>query len=222
MIRPPRVSGSLEIEMRVRTSTPWHGSGALPRPTTLAALALGVLAACGNPDNQVVGGLLGAGSVPNAVITNVGSAISAPVNATDLRGNQLPRNAVILTDREDLCTKLAQYPDYLRAPIEPFVAVVLVTPQRQVGTYYLGQTDIGALLLTTSGVGQTVYGFPGASGGTIGIGQLDSSHGGRAEGNFAMQVYDPSVQASSLYTVYGQFKTAECPALETAYVPIFQ
>jgi len=193
-------------------------------PALLAALALAAaaLAACGNPDNQVVGGLLGAGSVPNAVITDVGSAISAPVQATDLRGNLVARNAIILTDRGDLCAKLADYPDYLRAPIEPFVALVLLTPQRQVGTYYLGQTDIGALLLTTSGVGQTVYGFPGASGGTIGIGQMNSSRGGNAEGNFAMQVYDPSVQNSSLYTVYGQFKTSECPALETAYVPIYQ
>lgn len=187
-----------------------------------AALALCALAACGNPDNQVVGGLLGSGSVPNAVITRVGSAIFAPVNATDLRGNLVPRTAVVLTDREDLCAKLAQHPDYLRAPIEPFVAVVLLTPQRKVGTYYLGQTDIGALLLTTAGVGQTVYGFPGASGGTIGVGQMNTNPGGSAEGNFAMQVYNPSVQTSSLYTVYGQFKTSECPALETAYVPIYQ
>ena len=187
-----------------------------------AVLGLACALACGNPDNQVVGGLLGAGSVPNAVITTVGSAIHAPVNATDLHGNLLPRNAVILTDRQGLCGKLAQFPDYLRAPIEPFVAVVLVTPQRQVGTYYVGQTDIGMLLLTTSGVAQSVYGFPSSSGGTIGIGQLSSSPGGRAEGNFAVQVYDPSQTNSSLYTVYGQFKSDECPALESAYVPIFR
>jgi hypothetical protein len=185
----------------------------------LAALAL---CACGNPDNQVVGGLLGAGSVPNAVIINVGSALFAPVSATDLRGNPVPRTAVILTDREDLCAKLAQNPDYLRAPVEAFVAMVLLTPQRKVGTYYLGQTDIGAVLLATSGPGQTVYPFPGSSGGTISIGQMNSSPGGNVEGSFALQVYDPSVQASALYTVYGQFKTSECPALETAYVPIFQ
>ena len=204
--------------MRVRTT-------AAPPPTKLAtvlALALSALAACGNPDNQVQGGLLSSGSAPNAVITIVGSAIFAPVNATDLRGNSVPRTAVILTDREGLCAKLADHPDYLRAPIEAFVAVVLLTPQRKVGTYYLGQTDIGALLLATSGLGQTVFPFPAANGGTISIGQMNSGAGGNVEGNFAMQVYDPSAQTSPLYTVYGQFKTSECPALETAYVPAYQ
>jgi hypothetical protein len=201
--------------MRLRTAPATR-----PLPAGLAALC--ALAACGNSDNQVIGGLLGAGSVPNVIITEVGSAISAPVNATNLHGGLVPRNAVILTDRSDLCAKLAANPNYFLSPIEPFVAVILLTPQRQVGTYYLGQTDIGALLLAAGAVGQTIYPFPGASGGTIGIGQMDSSHGGRAEGNFAMQVYDPSVANSALYTVYGQFKTAECPALETAYVPIYQ
>jgi hypothetical protein len=189
--------------------------------SALAALAC-ALSACGNPDNQVLGGLLGSGSVPNAVITNVGSAINAPVNATNLRGGTLPRNAVILTDQTDLCSKLASNPDYLRSPSEPFVALVMVTPQREVGTYYLGQTDIGAILLTTNGVGKSVYPFPGASGGTISIGAMNSNPGGNAEGSFGFQVYDPSVPNSSLYTVYGQFKTTECPALETAFVPIYE
>jgi hypothetical protein len=188
----------------------------------LAPLALAALCACGNPDNQVVGGLLGSGSVPNAVINDVASSIFGPGTATDLHGNTVATNVVLMTDQGDLCNKLAKDPNYLRSPTENFVALVMLSPQREVGTYYMGQTNIGALLLTTAAAGQTVYGFPAANGGTINIASMHSAPGGMAEGNFAVQVYDPSNSQSSLYTVYGQFKASECPAIANAYVPIYQ
>ena len=184
------------------------------------ALAAALLAACGTPDNQVIGGILGNGSIPNAIFGDVQSAVHGPVTATDSAGNKIARNAVLLSTHAGFCDAIAANPDYLRTPTEAYVALLLLTPPHEVGTYYIGNTSIGAMLFTTAGVGQRVYFFPGGSG-TIGLGQLASKPGGTSMGNFSLQVYDPSVQVSSLFALYGQFKTIECPALATAYVPIY-
>ena len=189
-------------------------------PSLTWALAAALLAACGTPDNQVIGGILGSGSVPNAIFGDVLSAVHGPVTATDSSGNKIARNAVVLTNRAGFCSTIAASPDYLHTASEAFVALLLLTPPHEVGTYYIGTTNIGAMLFTTSGVGQRVYFFPGGTG-TIGLGQLASVPGGTSLGNFSLSVYDPSVQSSSLYALYGQFKTSECPALATAYIPIY-
>ena len=184
------------------------------------ALLASLLAACGNSDNQVIGGVLGSGSIPNAIFDSVQSAVHGPVTSTGPNGRRIARNAVVLTNRANFCETIGANPNYLQTPTEAFVALLLLTPPHEVGTYYIGQTDIGAMLLTTAGTGQRVYFFPGGTG-TIGLGQLASGAGGTAEGNFSLSVYDSTAQTSNLFALYGQFKTSTCPALAQAYVPIF-
>ena len=186
----------------------------------LSAALSACLAGCGNPDNQMIGGLLGSGSVPNALIADVRSAVHGPVTATDSSGRLIDRNLVVLSDHANFCAVITANPDYLRTPTEPFVVLLLLTPPREVGTYYIGQSEIGAMLLTTAGLGQRVFFFPGGIG-TIGLGQLASRPGGAAEGNFSLSVYDPSLPNSGVYGLYGQFKTTMCPGLASAYVPIY-
>jgi hypothetical protein len=188
------------------------------RPFLTIACAALLLAGCGNTDNQVLGGVL-ATVGPNAIIDTVVSSINGPATATDQDGNPVPTNVTLMTDHPGLCASLAAHPDYLQTPPEPYVALLLLTPQREVGTYYLGQNNISAVLFTTAGPGNPIYAYPGVpGGGSIGIGDLNSNAGGGSDGNFSIELDDAS---GNLYSVYGQFKTTTCTALAQAYIPIF-
>ena len=83
-----------------------------------AAILLCALAgpfACGTPDSQVFGGIIGDANTPNAIINDVGSAIAGVVTLTDSNGNSKQFDAFILTDRKNLCASVTARRRHLRS-----------------------------------------------------------------------------------------------------------
>jgi hypothetical protein len=166
---------------------------------------------CGNPDNLVVGGVLGSGIVPNATITVVGSAISGTGNIADPNGSASPREFLLLSDVSNLCATLTANPDFLETPSSAFVLLVLSMPVGTVGTFYPGASGTEAGLYASAQLGGPVFGYPGV-GGTVIVNHFDT----QSDGNFDVLFIDT---VNSETEVYGQFKTTQCDAIANALIP---
>jgi hypothetical protein len=174
----------------------------------LAALLALALFACGNPDNQVFGGISGPPGVPNAYIDNVGSAIHAVAKVTNQDGGTTDADVFVLTDRVDLCKKLGSRPDYFQNPSEAFVGLVMATTFDRAGTFRVG-TDASAVLMVTAGPGNEIIRYPPAAG-LINVRQVDVRGGGEGDGSFDLIFGD---FGGGLHSVFGKFKTRGCAAL---------
>ncbi len=177
----------------------------------LALAALGALAACSNPDNLVVGAILGNSTMPDATIASVGSAIEGTGNVTDESGNQSPRQVILLSDIPGLCQALSTDPNFLESPISGFSMLAMTVPPGMVGTFYPGATSSEAGFFVSGNAGGPVYGYPGV-GGTVVINELDTI----VEGTFDIEFVDA---IGDEYEVYGNFKTTPCDAIANAFIP---
>jgi hypothetical protein len=191
------------------------------RPMRLTALLL-CAAACGNPDNLVIGGMNASGNIPVAVIDTVRSAISGIATVSDrqtgAKGGQ--RTVVVLSNAPKLCDQLAAHPDYFRNPPEDYVALVMLLPLDKLGLFYIGREPETAaeLIAAAKGIAPTPYPGLGLNQNiTSSISLTDvSGNGGNARGSFSLYFVD---RANGLHNFYGRFKTGTCSALENALLP---
>jgi hypothetical protein len=192
------------------------------RPMRLTALLL-CAAACGNPDNLVIGGISASGNIPVATIDTVRSAISGIATVSDrqtgAKGGQ--RTVVVLSNAPKLCDQLAAHPDYFRNPPEDYAALVFFLPLDRVGTFFIGrdQNTDAEIVAGAKGTPTTPYSALGTSQG-IGSSYIAltdvSGNGGNARGSFSLYFVD---RANGLHNFYGRFKTGTCSALENALLP---
>lgn len=171
------------------------------------------LAACQDPNNQVIGGVA---SSPPAVIRAVRSSIHYPIDAVNEDDTTQPVNAIVMSELENLCDRLAADPDLLRSQTKPFVAWVMLTPPKKLGAFYIrpGVAASASFLAGAGGNTQPIA-FPGVAG-TISVGEFGTDT--QAIGNFDVLVGDA---AGNRFEVYGVFKSNACPALAKAWVPFF-
>ena len=169
----------------------------------LAAATL--VAACGNSDNQVFGGVGATTDTPSAIIPNVNSAISAVVPIPDAQGNKTNYDVVVLADSSNLCRTLAGKPDYFKTASEAFTALILITPADTLGTFQIGASN-GAFvrLEVTPGAGSPVTAYSG----TAGLVSL-REFGGTSSGTFDLIM-------ANCCRMFGKFKASACPALANA------
>jgi hypothetical protein len=175
------------------------------------ALAL-LLAGCGNPDSQVFNGILGRPpNVPNAYIDSVGSAIAGVSQRTDAKGVITKIDVFVLTNRNDLCKKLGDKPDYLDNPSEPFVALAMATPFDRLGTFQAGASDgLYTWFGVTAGPGAVVTRYPPYVG-ALSVRQFDARAGGESQGSFDIYFIDLD---GAIHEIFGRFKTTTCDALK--------
>lgn len=174
-------------------------------------------AACGNPDNLVIGAISASGTTPPVAIDNVRSAISGVVTLNDANGNRIgQRTAIILTNTSGLCTQLGSSPDYFQNPPEDYAAVVLLTPLDLVGFFYFGRDPVDALAIPAAkGVKPVAkYRAVNALGTYVGVSEL-SGTGGNARGTFDVLFVD-NVGAGREF--YGRFKVGSCAALANVII----
>ncbi|HUJ26934.1 MAG TPA: hypothetical protein VLW85_13000 [Myxococcales bacterium] len=109
----------------------------MPRSLLAAALAL---AACGTPDNLVIGGISPGPATPLVVFDTINSSISGTITLTDGNGNPTGQSAVvIISDHPDLCNVLKTKPGFFRVPTESYEALILFMPPGFLGTFVIGR-----------------------------------------------------------------------------------
>lgn len=185
-------------------------------------LALLFTAACGNPDNLVLGGVASTTTTPLVLFDNINSSISAVVTLTDSSGNPTGQAAtVVISDRPGLCTVLAAHPDYFRKPPEGYLAMILFAPPGYLGTFIIGRGGIdqgaGAEIIATNGAQTSVTPFTVLNGGYIALTNWSDSPGGNATGSFDLLFTQQTLGGPFEFS--GRFKTAVCPALSKALLP---
>ena len=179
----------------------------------LAPLFALLASACGQPDNQMLGGVLAAGgsNVPNALLPDVNSSISSVVQIKDQNGKTAHYAMVVMSDRHDLCTSLQHHSDYFKNPPEGFVAMVMTGKAEplSLGSFLVGASNGGnGALIATAGPGFPNQSYPAAQG-TLSLRQFDP--GGQAQGSFDLIVVDVN---GGGHEVFGRFKTQPCAALD--------
>jgi hypothetical protein len=179
-------------------------------------------AGCSSEENTVLSGF------PGIIISPVRSSISAQMSFKDNTGGTHQQWVVAMTDQPDLCTKIAQHPDYFQNPIEPFDAVIVWVPPGNLGTYIEGQKDtttgsvagcevIGGAPAADGGTAQTLkLGQFLGLGGTISLSQFNVGAGGEAKGSFDIAVTDP---AGNPREYVGTYKATYCTGMENAQLP---
>jgi hypothetical protein len=188
------------------------------RPMRFSVLLL-LAAACGNPDNVVVGGISATATIPVAFIDTVRSAIAGTTTVKDFNGNKIgQREAIILSNTKGLCDQLQAHHDYFQNPPEDFVAVVLLTPIDRVGTFFIGRDQGTDILIVPAAQGVKPQPYLGQATGTsyIALHEMSGS-GGNAVGSFDVIVVDSS---SGGHEFYGKFMTGSCAALNDASISL--
>ncbi|TMA27491.1 MAG: hypothetical protein E6J78_10110 [Deltaproteobacteria bacterium] len=182
----------------------------------LSALLV-LAAACGNPDNLVLGGISATATIPVASIDNVRSAISGIVTLNDANGNRIGQKvAIILTNTSGLCTQLGSSPDYFQNPPQDYVALILLTPLDQVGFFYFGRDPVAALVIPAAKGVKPATRYPAVNFPNTYIADSDlSGTGGNARGSFDIAVVD---SFSQVHEFYGRFKTGSCDALANVII----
>ena len=186
----------------------------------LIALSLAA-AACGNPDNLIVGGASPTDTTPLVLFDNINSSIAGTVQLTDPGGASLGTSTVvILSDRPDLCSVLAAHPDYFRKPPEGYLAEILFLPPGRLGTFWVGRVgDEGTsseIIAITQG-GDPVTPFTVTNGGYIALTEWSDSAGANASGSFDLVYFDP--QRIALHEFQGRFRATVCSALQKVLLP---
>jgi hypothetical protein len=186
----------------------------------LTALLL-CAAACGNPDNLVIGGISATATIPVALVGDVHSAISG-IATYNKSGQQISqRTVVILSNTGGLCDQLGSHPDYFRNPPEAYVAILLYVTLDRVGTFYVGrdQNTDGEIVAAYAGVAPTPYSALGLNQG-IGSSYIIltdvSPSGANARGSFDLWFGDT---VGNIHEFYGRFKTGSCAALQNVLLP---
>jgi hypothetical protein len=185
----------------------------------LTALLL-CAAACGNPDNLVIGGISATATIPVALIDSVRSAISGIATRTDQSGQ---RQVVILSNTAKLCDQLGAHTDYFRNPPEAYVAIIFYLPLDRLGTFYIRRpgdppgTD-GEIVAASTGIAPSPYFALGLDQGLSSYVILTdvSPSGGNAVGSFDLIFPD---KVGSIHEFYGRFKVGSCPALQNVLLP---
>ncbi len=187
------------------------------------ALALLFAAACGNPDNLVLGGVGPGPSTPLVLFDNINSSISALVTLTDGSGNPTGQKAatVVISNKSGLCGALAAHPDYFRKPPEAYLALIIFMPPGYLGTFIIGRGGVdqgaGSEIIATTGAQSTVTPFTVLNGGYIALTNWADNPGGSATGSFDLAYTHPTL--SGAFEFSGRFKTQVCPALSGALLP---
>jgi hypothetical protein len=200
-------------------------------PMRRLAVPLLLAAACGNPDNLILGGVGAGPQTPIVIFDNINSAISGRVTLADTSGNPTgSAAAVIISDKPGLCEVLAAHPDYFRNPPEAFEAMILFTPTdnscvpgegMRLGFFLLGrQCDdpTSSEIVATTGPTTTPSPFVAVSNGYSYISLTNwSDGGGFASGSFDLFFVNPSL--IGVFEFSGRFKTQVCPALGGVLLP---
>lgn len=195
-------------------------------------LALLLAAACGNPDNLVLGGVASSSTTPLVLFDNINSSISAVVTLTDSSGNPTGQAAtVVISDRPGLCSVLGAHPDYYRKPPEAYLALILFVPLingctgppaqcERLGTFVVGRPGdegTGGEIIATNAAQTSVTPFTALNGGFIALTNWSDNPGGSATGSFDMFFSHPTLGGPFEFS--GRFKTQECPALSKTLLP---
>jgi len=171
------------------------------------------MVACHNPDTTVYGGIAGPTGVPNAFIYDVGSAIAGTGTVKDSAGKPTTATIIVITDRQNLCTSIANRPDYFTNPPEAFVALIMITPPDRLGSFTVGaQGGSNAFLLATAGPGNSIVTYPAGAGQTN-VTSFEANPGGEGRGNFFFLFADA---AGFGHQISGKYKTVTCAALANA------
>ncbi len=171
--------------------------------------------ACAAPGNRVVGGVLGSGSVPDAMIPTVRSAISGDAVVVDVNGNRTERRVVLLSNEPGLCAMLGAHPDLFESAPQGFVILALLFPRGSVGSIAVGPEGSEVDLFVSASAGSPIDVYLADSGST----SLDGLDGGAAlalTGSFDVEI---TSSATTQVEVYGQFATEECAAIASAFIP---
>lgn len=188
----------------------------------ILAAALLCLAACGNSDNLIVGGLSAGATTPEIIFDNIGSSIHGVATMRDDAGNPVgsPMSVVIMSDRPGLCDKLKATPDYFRNAPEAYEALILAVKDGYVGTFIIGRegndADTVAEIVGAAGP-QVTTPFHAVAGSYIALTEF-SDTGGNAMGSFNLLLDDPYASGVG-HPFYGNFKTSFCPTLEGTLLP---
>src|SRR5689334_9331678 len=131
----------------------------------LASFVVVCAAACGTGDNTVVGGIGESPITPVIQFDNIQSVINGRVRLFDQNGMATGNNAqvVIISDKVDLCSRLATHPDYFRNPPETYLALILFYPPTDhLGTFFPGRPGdegTGSEIIGVKDTGQPVPPF---------------------------------------------------------------
>ena len=187
--------------------------------------ALVCLAACGQSDNLIVGGVSAGETTPEILFDNIGSSIHGVATMRDQGGNPVggPMSVVIMSDKPNLCSRLKATPGYFRNPPEAYEALILITRKDYVGTFIVGRpSDPGTAGEIVGATGplppdQQTTPFHALDGSYIAVTEW-SDTGGNAMGSFNMLFDDPYGTGTG-HQFYGKFKTSFCPTLEGTLLP---
>jgi hypothetical protein len=185
------------------------------------AILLLLAAACGNPDNLILGGVGAGPQTPIVLFDNINSAISGRVTLTDASGNpQGTAAAVIIADKPGLCGVLKAHPDYFRNPPEAYEAMILFTPTDnpcqpgegiRLGFFLLGRqcdAPTSSEIVATSGPTASPS-FSAVANGYSYISLTNwSDGGGFASGSFDLFFVNPTL--IGVFEFSGRFKSDVC------------
>ena len=200
-----------------------------------ALMALLFVAACGTGDNVVVGGIPESTLTPFVDFNTVNSVISGRAMLFDGNGEATGTESevVLISDRPNLCAKLAAQRDYLRNPQELHRTLILYLPGTDhLGTFLpgrLGDEGTGSEIVAADpakrdaciqATGKPVAPFPNVLTGYISLRDWSEAAGGEAAGTFNLLFAPPQpLTSDSGFPFYGKFKTTVCTTLNGTLLP---
>jgi len=186
------------------------------------AFALLLAAACGNPNNIVLGAVGATTTTPLIVFDSINSAISGTATLTDANGNPTGQSeVVIISDKSGLCSALQAHRDYFRNPPEAYEALVLFMPPGYLGTFVLGRggdaDQATSSEIIAGGTSGALAQFSVVNGGYVALTTWSDSGGGHASGSFDLAYENPNVAGAFEFS--GRFQTDVCTTLDGTLLP---
>lgn len=192
-------------------------------PKSAIALLLAA-AACGNPDNVVLGAAPSTATSQTIIFDNINSVISGRVTLMKTSGEVVRQEgAIIISDRPGLCDILKTRPGYFTGTAsESFLALILIVPPEYLGTFLFGRNGVADLRSGSQLIGsvpgqpitphRVIYPPPGAPAtGYIALTNWSDRQGDNSTGSFDILYSNP--QGLGAYEFSGRFKSSLCPAL---------